>query len=109
MRKTKYLDLPFFHYAGMIESMGFRQFYHDPRSDGRYDLGRYRCRGRMYYLNATSRPWDKDLWCSNIVMFYDPDPSDYPCVKTMIKAANHSALIKARQFVEMNKVFELCS
>ena len=109
MKKTTYIDLPFFQYDQLMHGMGFTPFHKHPRSDGRFKLGRYRCHGRAYYLKRQSRSRDPHLWDSTIVMFCDTAPGDYACVKTMIKAANHFALIKARNFVELNKVFDLCS
>ena len=99
----------FFHYHCEVMNMGFKPFWNDTYEGGRFDLGRYRCRGRAYYLKRTAqamRVLDKD---TNVVFFYDPAPTDYPCVKTMIQTANHFTMIKAREILEINKVFDLCS
>lgn len=100
-------DPQFWEYNLRLMQMGFHPYF-DKDNHSRFELGRYRCRGRSYYLKLGPRS-PRDVWNSTVVFFYDPDPTMYPCVKTMIKAANHFAMIKAEQFVEFDKVFDLCS
>ena len=99
----------FFDYHVLIHSMGFRPFHPHSVASSTFPLGRYICEGRSYYLRLKRCPAERALWNTTLVFFYDPKENAYPCVKTMIKAHNHFALEKARSFLEMLKVFELCS
>ena len=106
--KKKFMALDFFHLHCWVMNLGFKPFFNE-QTGNRFDLGRYRCRGRGYWLAGRSQPVGKDMWSSEIVLFFDPAPTDYPCVKTMIKASNHFTMIKAREMAEYDKVLSLCS
>lgn len=109
MNRPRNTDIPFFEYHVQLHAMGFRPFFARTVAASLFDLGRYKCEGRSYYLCKHARHRERTLWDTTLIFFYDPKQSTYPCVKTMIKAHNYFTMHRAHEFVEMTKVFDLCS
>lgn len=106
--KNRHHTPGFFEYHCQLMNLGFLPFFSDTQHS-RFAAGRFSLRGRSYYLKHEVCPKDRSLWKSTVVFFYDPPPEVHPCVRTMINAANHHAMIKANQIVQMSKVFSVCS
>ena len=104
--KRKFVDQTFFERHCSLMNLGYVPF---TEGSNRFSAGPFSLRGRSYYLRRRVCPKEPSLWNTTIVCFYDLPPGSHPCVLTMLKAANHFAVIKARQLVELTKVFDVCS